>query len=80
VGYTLDHEIAGVLRAARDAGFDRFHLVGCSGRGASSVAFAANQPECLLSLALLEPAWMGDDDLSPEEQDLGQSSNGSPRS
>jgi pimeloyl-ACP methyl ester carboxylesterase len=72
VGYTLDHEIAGVLRAARDAGFDRFHLVGYSGGGASSVAFAAKHPERLLSLALIEPAWMGTDNLSPEEQELWQ--------
>jgi pimeloyl-ACP methyl ester carboxylesterase len=70
VGYSLDDEIAGVLRAARDAGFDRFHLVGYSGGGASSVAFAAKHPERLLSLALLEPAWMGNDGLSPEEQGL----------
>jgi pimeloyl-ACP methyl ester carboxylesterase len=59
-----------VLRAARDAGFDRFHLVGYSGGGASSLAFAAKHPERLLSLALFEPAWMGNDDLSPEERDL----------
>jgi pimeloyl-ACP methyl ester carboxylesterase len=70
VGYTLDHEIAGVLRLAQDAGFDRFHLVGYSGGGASSLAFAAKHPQRLLSLALLEPAWMGNDDLGPEEQDL----------
>lgn len=68
--YTLEHEIAGVSRAARDAGFDRFHLVGYSGGGASSLAFAAKHPERLLSLALLEPAWMGNDDQSAEEQDL----------
>jgi pimeloyl-ACP methyl ester carboxylesterase len=70
VGYTLDHEIAGVLRTAQDAGFDRFHLVGYSGGGASSLAFAAKHRERLLSLALIEPAWMGNDELSPEEQDL----------
>src|SRR6266849_719989 len=58
-GYTLDHEIDGVLRAADEAGFERFHLVGYSGGGASSLAFAAKHPERLLSLALLEPAWMG---------------------
>lgn len=69
-GYTLDYEVAGVLRAAEDAGFDRFHLVGYSGGGAASLAFAAKHPERLLSLALLEPAWMGNDDLSLEEQDL----------
>jgi pimeloyl-ACP methyl ester carboxylesterase len=69
-GYTLDHEIAGILRTARDAGFDRFHLVGYSGGGASSVAFAAKHPERLLSLALFEPSWLGNDDLSSEEQDV----------
>lgn len=67
-GYTLDHEIDGVLRAADDAGFERFHLVGYSGGGASSLAFAAKHPERLLSLALLEPAWMGNEGLGPEEQ------------
>lgn len=67
-GYTLDHEVAGVLRTAREAGFERFHLVGYSGGGASSVAFAARHPERLLSLALLEPAWLGNDELSPEER------------
>jgi pimeloyl-ACP methyl ester carboxylesterase len=71
-GYTLDDEIAGVLRTAGNAGFDRFHLVGYSGGGASSVAFAAKHPERLLSLALLEPAWLGNDGLSPEEQAVWQ--------
>jgi pimeloyl-ACP methyl ester carboxylesterase len=71
-GYTLDHEIDGVLRTARDAGFERFHLVGYSGGGASSVAFAAQHPERLLSLALLEPAWMGTEGLDPEEQAVWQ--------
>jgi len=66
--YTLDLEVAGVLETARDAGFDRFHLVGYSGGGAASLAFAAKHPERLRSLALMEPAWMGNDDLSPEEQ------------
>src|SRR2546426_897505 len=67
VGYTLDHEIAGVLRAARDAGFERFHLVGYSGGGASSLAFAAKHPERLFSLALLEAAWAGNERTPAEE-------------
>lgn len=67
-GYTLQHEIDGVLRAAKETGFDRFHLVGYSAGGASSLAFAARHPERLLSLALMEPAWMGNEGLSPEEQ------------
>jgi pimeloyl-ACP methyl ester carboxylesterase len=67
-GYTLQHEIDGLLRTADAAGFDRFHLVGYSGGGASSLAFAAEHPERLLSLALIEPAWMGNDELSPDER------------
>ncbi|HWG08616.1 MAG TPA: alpha/beta hydrolase [Solirubrobacteraceae bacterium] len=66
--YTLDHEIGGVLRTARDAGFERFHLVGYSAGGASSLAFAAQDPERVLSLALLEPAWMGNEGLDPAEE------------
>src|SRR5205823_6329485 len=66
--YTLEYEIDGVLRAAKEAGLDRFHLVGYSAGGASSLAFAASHPERLLSLALMEPAWMGNEGLSPEEQ------------
>jgi pimeloyl-ACP methyl ester carboxylesterase len=66
--YTLEHEIDGILRTARAAGFDRFHLVGYSGGGAATLAFAAKHPERLQSLALIEPAWLGNDGLSPEEQ------------
>jgi pimeloyl-ACP methyl ester carboxylesterase len=66
--YTLDDEIAGVLRTAEDAGFERFHLVGYSAGGAFGVAFAARHPERLLSLALIEPAWIGNDEQSPEEE------------
>ncbi len=66
--YTLEHEIDGVLRTAQEAGFARFHLVGFSAGGASSLAFAARHPGRVLSLALIEPAWMGNEGLSPEEQ------------
>jgi len=68
--YTLQHEIDGILRTADSAGFDRFHLVGYSGGGASSLAFAARHPERLMSLALIEPAWMGNDELSAEERTI----------
>jgi pimeloyl-ACP methyl ester carboxylesterase len=66
--YTLDLEIAGVLREADARGWDRFHLVGYSGGGAASLAVAARHPERLSSLALLEPAWAGRWDLSQAEQ------------
>jgi pimeloyl-ACP methyl ester carboxylesterase len=66
--YTIRHEIDGILRTAQDAGFERFHLVGYSGGGASSVAFVAEHPQRVSSLALLEPAWMGTEGLDPAER------------
>lgn len=66
-GYTLDVEIGGILRCAESIGFDRFHLVGYSGGGAASLAFAAMHPWRLKSLTLLEPAWDGNKYLSGEE-------------
>ena len=68
--YSLEVEIAGVLREADAHGWERFHLVGYSGGGAASLAFAASRPERLASLALLEPAWAGNWDLSPAEKAL----------
>jgi pimeloyl-ACP methyl ester carboxylesterase len=66
--YSLDVEIAGVLREADLRGWERFHLVGYSGGGAAALAFAAARPERLASLALLEPAWAGNWDLSAAEK------------
>lgn len=68
--YSLEVEIEGMLREADAHGWGRFHLVGYSGGGAASLAFAAARPERLASLALLEPAWAGHWDLSPAEQAL----------
>jgi pimeloyl-ACP methyl ester carboxylesterase len=68
-GYTLDTEVTAIARAADDAGFGRFHLVAYSGGGGASLAFAAQAPQRLLSLALIEPAWAGND-LPAEEQAL----------
>jgi pimeloyl-ACP methyl ester carboxylesterase len=69
-GYSFEIEVAGVLREADARGWQRFNLVGYSGGGAASLAFAAERPERLASLALLEPAWAGNWDLSPKEQEL----------
>ena len=66
-GYTLAVEIEGILRTAEAAGLHRFHLVGYSAGGASSLAFAARHPERVRSLALLEPAWAGNTGLDPAE-------------
>jgi pimeloyl-ACP methyl ester carboxylesterase len=70
-GFSLDTEVEGILREADAHGFDRFHLVGYSAGGASSLAFAARHGERILSLALLEPAWAGND-RTPEEDRLMQ--------
>ena len=71
-GYTLDLEVAGVLREVDRRGWDRFHLAGYSGGGAAALAFTIRHPDRLLSLALLEPAWAGNWDLSPAERALWQ--------
>jgi pimeloyl-ACP methyl ester carboxylesterase len=65
--FSLGTEVDGILQEADAHGFDRFHLVGYSGGGASSLAFAALHGERLLSLALLEPAWAGNDRTPAEE-------------
>jgi pimeloyl-ACP methyl ester carboxylesterase len=57
--YSLETEVAGVMRAADALGWETFHLVGYSGGGASALAVAARHPGRLESLALLEPAWAG---------------------
>src|SRR4051794_31845660 len=57
--YDLSMEVAGILSMADAHDFGRFHLVGYSGGGASSLAFTVEHGERLLSLALLEPAWAG---------------------
>src|SRR4029077_7418073 len=43
------------------------HLVGYSGGGAASLAFASRHPGRLRSLALMEPAWAGRYGQTPEE-------------
>lgn len=66
--YGLDREIAAIGRTADAVGFDQFHLVGYSGGGAASLAFAVRHPDRLKSLALLEAAWAGNAAMTPEER------------
>jgi len=66
--YGLELEIEGIRRAADNAGFQEFHLVGYSGGGAMSLAFAAKYPDRLRSLALIEPAWIGNEGWTPEDK------------
>ena len=67
--WSLAAEVDGVTRVADQAGFKRFHLVGYSGGGASSLAFVARHPDRLLSLSLLEPAFAGWQGMTPAERD-----------
>ncbi len=60
--YSIDMEVAGIDRAASEAGFDRFHLYGHSAGGACALAYAATNPDRLLTVALDEPAT----DFSPQ--------------
>ena len=71
-GYGLDAEVEGVLREADAHGFGRFHLVGYSAGGAASLAFASAHGNRLWSLALLEPAWAGND-RAPQEEGVARS-------
>jgi pimeloyl-ACP methyl ester carboxylesterase len=66
--YSLDVEADGIERVADEAGFERFHLVGYSAGGASSLQYTLRRPERLLSLALLEPAFAGWGRMSAEER------------
>jgi pimeloyl-ACP methyl ester carboxylesterase len=65
--FSLATEVQGILREADAHDFERFHLVGYSGGGASSLALTAPHGERLLSLALLEPAWAGNVRTEAEE-------------
>ena len=65
--YSLDTEVDAILNAVDEAGFERFHIGGFSGGGAISAAFAARHPHRLASLALMEPAWFGNEDQSEDE-------------
>ena len=65
--YGLELEVEGIKRVADATGFDTFHLVGYSAGGASSLAFAARYPDRLRSLALIEPAWIGNEGETPED-------------
>ena len=67
--YKIEIEIAGLAAFADSLKADRFHLLGYSGGGFVSLAFAAAHPERLISLAVFEPARIPGE-LSAEEQRL----------
>jgi pimeloyl-ACP methyl ester carboxylesterase len=55
-GYSIAMEVDALGRFADSLGLERFHLLGYSGGGRVSLAFAGAHPDRLLSLALFEPA------------------------
>lgn len=54
--YAIEMELSGIDRLADSLGLDRFHMVGYSGGGMISLAYAGTRPGRLLSLALFEAA------------------------
>lgn len=55
-GYAIDAEVSALSSFADSLGLQQFHLLGYSGGGFVSLAFAGAHPDRLLSLALFEPA------------------------
>lgn len=72
-GDFLEREVARIAAFADAAGFERFHLVGYSAGGASSLAFCAAHPDRLLSLTINEPGWIGTRGRSPIEAEFMRS-------
>lgn len=70
--YSIELEVAGIARYADAAGLERFHLFGHSAGGACALAFAADRPERVLSLALDEPAgdFSDEDRAHPRYEEL----------
>src|SRR6185437_332998 len=66
--YGLATEVEAIRRVADEAGAGAFHLVGYSGGGAMALAFAARYPGRLRSVALVEPAWIGNGERTPAEE------------
>lgn len=54
--FSVEHEVEAIDRLADSRGLTRFHLVGYSGGGFISLAYAGTRPERLISLALFEAA------------------------
>lgn len=66
-GYTFDDEVESIRRVADGAGQESIHLVGYSAGGSAALAFAAKYPQRAASLGLIEPPWIGNEGMTPEE-------------
>jgi pimeloyl-ACP methyl ester carboxylesterase len=65
--YDMDVEVAAVQALVDAAAVDRFHLFGFSAGGSVALATALAMPDRVLSVAVLEPASIGDDAWNPAE-------------
>jgi pimeloyl-ACP methyl ester carboxylesterase len=65
--YDLSVEVNAVNATARAHGLSRYHLFGFSAGATVALAAALAPGDAVLSLALLEPAVIGDDDWHPSE-------------
>lgn len=54
--YAIEQEVEAIERFAGDRRLSRFHLVGYSGGGFISLAYAGTHPKRVISLSLFEPA------------------------
>jgi len=55
-GYSIDEELNAIDALADAKGLTRFHLIGYSGGGFISLAYAGTRPDRVITLALFEPA------------------------
>jgi pimeloyl-ACP methyl ester carboxylesterase len=67
--YSLDDEVEAVRRAAEDHGWSRFHIVGFSAGATVALICARLLASSVVTVALIEPATIGDDDWSTGEAD-----------
>lgn len=65
--YSIATEIAGVERFARLTGWESFHMVGFSAGATVALAAALSLTTAVRTLALIEPASIGEDDWSATE-------------
>lgn len=65
--YDMTTEISAARQAAADRGWVRYHLFGFSAGATVALATARADPDAVQTLALLEPATIGDDDWNPVE-------------
>ena len=74
--YDLSTEVAAVQEAAATLGWSRYHLFGFSAGATVVLATALSHPENVRTIAVYEPASIGDDDWDREEtrwrDDLGK--------